>query len=135
MRKTLFFFLFLLFCSALIAENEEIVTRIYIEAKKGVSIYSMDEGSVETIGYNPDIGNYIVTKYTDSKLTITYGNLSKMKVKKGQIIKRGTKLGTVGSTGATKGSGITLLIEFDENGMKFNRTDVDVPQIIHLFEK
>ena len=44
-------------------------------------------------------------------------------------------MGFVGRTGNIKETGVTIIIETEENGMIINRNDMDIPNIIHLFDK
>ena len=44
-------------------------------------------------------GNLILVRHADQWMT-AYAHLDDMKVRKGQVLKRGQKIGTVGSTGS-----------------------------------
>ena len=132
MKKIYLISLFFLFSFNAFAE-EGISNQCFVEAESGKSIFSMEEGIVQKIGYEFEKGNYITIKYLSTGLTITYCNLTKASVKKGQRVEKGQKIGTTGRTGAIIKSGITLYIEFDEDGMQFNQSTTDITKIINLF--
>ena len=78
MKKLFFFSMFFIFCFVIFAEDKINVKNCFIEANAGISIYSMEEGIVLQIGYNSTNGNYIKIQYSETKLTVTYCNLSRM---------------------------------------------------------
>ena len=135
MKKIFVFFILFLFYSVLIANENNSHVNLFVAAQNDKIIYSMGEGTVIKVGYNPEQGNYIKARYSEYNITITYCNLSKIAVQKGHKIWRGTRLGFVGRTGNIKETGVTIIIETEENGMIINRNDMDIPNIIHLFDK
>lgn len=59
-------------------------------------------GTITQIGYHESMGNYIFLKCGD--YTVKYMHLSKITVTEGQTVKRGDKVGEIGSTGSSTGS-------------------------------
>ena len=74
---------------------------IDIAAKKGTKIKAAIDGQVEAASKNSQYGNYIKIK-TDDVLTL-YAHCKKLKVKKGDKIKKGDVIATVGATGVATG--------------------------------
>ncbi len=72
---------------------------INLEANKGTPIQAAENGIVVYSGKDiKSFGNLLLIKHEGGWLT-AYGHLDKISVKKGDIIKRGDKIGTVGTTG------------------------------------
>lgn len=74
---------------------------IDIAAKQGTKIKAAMEGQVEEADKNDDYGNYIKIKQGDV-LTV-YAHCEKLKVSKGDKVKQGDVIATVGSTGKSTG--------------------------------
>lgn len=74
---------------------------IDIAAKKGTKIKAAIDGQVEEADINDDYGNYIKIKKGDV-LTV-YAHCEKLKVSKGDNVKQGDVIATVGSTGKSTG--------------------------------
>lgn len=74
---------------------------IDIAAPKGTTVYSASEGKVLLAHYVADFGNTVLVEYKDYNLL--YAHLSKFLVKKGDILKKGSAIGKVGSTGRSTG--------------------------------
>lgn len=74
---------------------------IDIAAKQGTKIKAAMEGQVEEADKNDDYGNYIKIKQGDV-LTV-YAHCEKLKVSKGDEVKQGDVIATVGSTGKSTG--------------------------------
>lgn len=74
-----------------------------IAARKGSPIVAPADGYVSDAGKNYSFGNYVTVSHGYGYKT-RYGHLSKILVKKGQTVKRGEKIGLVGSTGRSTGS-------------------------------
>lgn len=61
-------------------------------------------GTVESVGYNSSAGYYVNIKVSDRTIMVYY-HMSKMPdVKKGATVKKGDKLGYMGSTGSATGA-------------------------------
>ncbi|MFC1495705.1 M23 family metallopeptidase [Thermodesulfobacteriota bacterium] len=74
-----------------------------IAAKKGSPIIVSADGYVSIAGYDNSFGNYVIISHGYGYKT-RYGHMDKILVKKGQAVKRGDKIGLVGSTGRSTGS-------------------------------
>jgi murein DD-endopeptidase MepM/ murein hydrolase activator NlpD len=73
-----------------------------IAAKAGTPVKSAENGVIVYVGNEIEsFGNMILVKHSDGWIS-AYGHLGKTSVSKGQHVSRGTKLGTVGSTGYVK---------------------------------
>ncbi|AWD32942.1 putative lipoprotein [Candidatus Fokinia solitaria] len=82
-------------------QNDDFRDGITIKAKSGTSVFSAADGVVILCKHGNEVyGNYVVVKH--GKYTVTYGNLKSIEIKKGQQIKKGSIIGTVGRTGQAK---------------------------------
>lgn len=68
----------------------------------GSPVYAAKSGVVAEAGWSEGYGQLIVLRHTDG-WTTRYGHLSKILVKVGQKVQRGTLIGKVGSTGISTG--------------------------------
>lgn len=68
-----------------------------IACNLGTMIVSTITGTVDKTGWDDIFGNFVQIK--NDKFSIFYGHLQKVLVKKGQTIKKGEIVGTVGNTG------------------------------------
>lgn len=84
-------------------------TGIDIGARYGSPVYAITSGIVAYVGYDRVLGNHVVLKHNDGRESI-YGHLSKATVSKNAKIKKGSKLGEVGSTGRSTGNHLHLEI-------------------------
>lgn len=67
-------------------------------ASKGTPIQATGDGKIITAKRSPSYGRYVVIRHNDKYETL-YAHMDKIMVKKGQKVKRGEQIGTVGSTG------------------------------------
>ena len=75
-----------------------------IAASKGTKVRAAADGKVIKASYHFSLGYHIVISHSNGKkVTTWYNHLSKIKVKKGQKVKRGQFIGRVGSTGTSTG--------------------------------
>ena len=72
-------------------------------APKGTSVHAMCAGVVIDVDDHPILGNYVTIKHNHSNFTSTYGHLKKAYVKEGRTVRRGQRVGAVGTTGRTSG--------------------------------
>ncbi len=73
-----------------------------IAANEGSDIFAVSEGKIETALYTSgDYGNYIIIDHNGFKTL--YAHLSKISVKKGQVVSGGEKIGQCGSSGRSTG--------------------------------
>jgi len=88
-----------------------------ISGKKGTHILSTADGTVEKVGYNKFIGNYVTITHDETYAT-TYGHLLKENVVRGQAVKRGDVIGYMGSTGLSTGNHVHYVVRC--NGKRVN---------------
>lgn len=72
-------------------------------AETGTPVVSAAAGVVLVAEYHPEFGNMIDIDHGDG-LTSRYAHLSKIEIKSGQMVRRGERIGAVGSTGRSTGS-------------------------------
>ena len=94
-------------------------------AKTGTPIMAAGNGKVIKSGYNRFNGNYVFIQHGQQYVT-KYLHLHKRKVKKGQKVKQGQLIGTVGATGMVTGA--HLHYEFLVNGVHRNPRTVKLPK-------
>ncbi|MBK8846079.1 MAG: M23 family metallopeptidase [Bacteroidetes bacterium] len=76
-------------------------TGIDFSAPMGTAIYATGDGVVEQVLFDGrGYGNHVIINHGFGYTTL-YGHMSKILVRRGQKIKRGDKIGLVGSTGAS----------------------------------
>jgi murein DD-endopeptidase MepM/ murein hydrolase activator NlpD len=85
---------------------------IDIEADEGTDILSPLSGKVIETGDSNTYGNYIRITHTD-KIVTFYAHCKDISVNKGDILKKGEKIGTVGSTGSSSGAHLHFEIIYD----------------------
>ena len=91
-------------------------------APRGTPVYAAGDGRVVEAGYSRANGNYIFIQHGEAYKT-HYLHLNKKRVAKGNRVKQGQIIGTVGSTGAATGP--HLHYEFLVNGVHRN------PRTVH----
>jgi murein DD-endopeptidase MepM/ murein hydrolase activator NlpD len=84
-----------------------------LAAYRGTPIYASKGGKVVIAQYHNSYGNYIVIDHGDGVSTV-YAHCSKLNVAKGDTVKKGDKIGEVGTTGNSTGN--HLHYEFRLNG-------------------
>ncbi len=73
---------------------------VNFRAARGSRVRAADHGVVVYAGSEvKGAGNLVLVRHSDRWMT-AYGHMDKITVKRGQTVKRGVKIGTVGSTGA-----------------------------------
>ncbi|MGZ7444761.1 peptidoglycan DD-metalloendopeptidase family protein [Paenibacillus sp. TH7-28] len=77
------------------------------------AILAADEGVVSFTGTKTGYGNVIIIDHKNGYETL-YGHLSKISVKEGEIVEKGSKIGVMGSTG--RSTGTHLHFEIHKNG-------------------
>lgn len=76
---------------------------IDFNAESGTPVVAAADGVVLSAGWQNDFGNLIEVDHGDG-LTTRYAHLSRMNAKAGSLVKRGERIGAVGSTGRSTGS-------------------------------
>lgn len=78
-----------------------------------VPVYAVADGVVKNREFNSISGNRIYIQHTNDNYTTVYLHLASFNVKKGDKVKRGKKIGTMGTTG--KSTGIHLHFGVSKN--------------------
>ncbi len=94
-------------------------------APTGTPVYAAGDGVVTRSSYNKYNGNHVFIKHPSGIVT-KYLHFNKRKVKKGQRVRQGQTIGTVGSTGMVTGA--HLHYEFVLNGVHRNPRTVKLPK-------
>lgn len=71
-------------------------------APQGTPIVAAADGVVASAGFHPDFGNVVDIDHGDG-LTSRYAHMSAMSVEAGQLLRRGDRIGEVGTTGRSTG--------------------------------
>ncbi|GAC20565.1 peptidoglycan DD-metalloendopeptidase family protein [Paraglaciecola arctica] len=101
-------------------------------ADRGTPVIAAGDGKVIKSGYDKYNGNHVFIQHGEKYVT-KYLHFTKRKVKKGQTVKQGQVIGTVGSTGLA--SGPHLHYEFLVNGVHRNPRTVDLPKAQAIAKK
>ncbi|MCL1044000.1 peptidoglycan DD-metalloendopeptidase family protein [Shewanella electrodiphila] len=91
----------------------------------GTPIKAAGRGKVVEASYNKYNGNYVFIKHNDT-YTTKYLHLNKRKVKRGDTVKQGEIIGTLGKTGRVTGA--HLHYEFIVNGVHRNPRTIKLPK-------
>ncbi|WP_339723475.1 peptidoglycan DD-metalloendopeptidase family protein [uncultured Paraglaciecola sp.] len=94
-------------------------------ADRGTPVIAAGDGKVIKSGYDKYNGHHVFIQHGEKYVT-KYLHFTKRKVKKGQTVKQGQLIGTVGSTGLA--SGPHLHYEFLVDGVHRNPRTVDLPK-------
>ncbi len=79
-----------------------------------------DYGKLRSCGCGGGYGNYVIISHGNGRVTI-YGHLSKVTAYSGKTVKRGEKIGEVGTTGYSTGA--HLHYQTKKNGVDYNPMD------------
>jgi len=91
-----------------------------IAAKRGTPVIAPADGFVVKTGKDKGLGNFIIINHKGN-ITTKFGHLQDILVKKGQKVKRGDLIGTVGNTG--RSTGPHLHFEIHQNRKVLNPED------------
>jgi murein DD-endopeptidase MepM/ murein hydrolase activator NlpD len=94
-------------------------------APRGTPVFAAGDGVVTRSSYSKYNGNHVFIKHPSGIVT-KYLHFTKRKVKKGQRVRQGQTIGTVGSTGMVTGA--HLHYEFVLNGVHRNPRTVKLPK-------
>jgi murein DD-endopeptidase MepM/ murein hydrolase activator NlpD len=95
-------------------------------APRGTPVYAAGDGTVIRSGYSAANGHHVFIKHAGS-IETKYLHFTKRLVKKGQKVRQGQTIGTVGSTGLATGP--HLHYEFVVNGVHRNPRTVPLPKV------
>lgn len=85
-----------------------------LAAPEGTPVHACKRGTVAHVFANDKtFGNYVIVRHAND-MTSVYAHLAEISVRQGQEVSTGTKIGTVGTTGATTGP--HLHFEVRQNG-------------------
>jgi len=98
----------------------------------GTPIKAAGKGKVIKSSYNQYNGNYVFIKHNET-YTTKYLHLTKRKVKRGESVKQGQIIGTLGKTGRVTGA--HLHYEFIVNGVHRNPRTIDLPKSVPINRK
>jgi murein DD-endopeptidase MepM/ murein hydrolase activator NlpD len=82
-------------------------------ASSNRAILAADNAKVTYSGWKAGYGYTVILDHLNGYTTL-YGHMSKLSVKKGEIVEKGDRIGTMGSTGES--TGIHLHFEIEKNG-------------------
>ena len=88
---------------------------------KGTPIYSAKAGRVVSTGYSNVYGNYVIVSHGQGYKTL-YGHMTRILTSNGSFVDTTTKIGLVGSTGASTGPHLHFTVY--KNGKSINPTNV-----------
>ena len=95
-------------------------------APRGTPVYAAGDGTVIRADYSRANGHHVFIKHANN-IETKYLHFTKRRVKKGQKVKQGQTIGTVGSTGLATGP--HLHYEFVVNGVHRNPRTVPLPKV------
>jgi len=95
-------------------------------APRGTPVYAAGDGTVIRSAYSAANGHHVFIRHAGS-IETRYLHFTKRKVKKGQKVRQGQTIGTVGSTGLATGP--HLHYEFVVNGVHRNPRTVPLPKV------
>ncbi len=84
-----------------------------IAGKSGTPVLAARDGTVEFAGRRGGYGNLVMLRHDDDYVTY-YGHLSVISVKKGDLVKKGDKIGLMGSTGKSTGPHLHFEVRRDD---------------------
>ncbi len=104
-------------------------TGIDIAAKRGTPVFAPADGIVTFTGKNRGYGKMIAISHLNN-VTTRYGHLQEILVKRGQKVKRGDLIATVGNTG--RSTGPHLHFEVLVKKKPVNPSDYMISEIMHF---
>ena len=95
--------------------DEDRELQVFFVLDRSLSMFSSSDGIIYEVGYSPTgLGNYVYIKHItdDGTLFTAYGHMldNSIIVNKNETIKKGQKIGQVGSTGASTGCHLHFMI-------------------------
>ena len=82
------------------------------DADRGSPVWAAHQGVVETATYMKDFGRVIVLNHGDGFSTL-YAHLNKIRVKYGETVRQGQRIGDVGSSGLSTGPHLHFEMRID----------------------
>ena len=87
-----------------------------IAAAQGAAVLASEDGKVEDIGMHQNLGHYVKVSHRDGTYSL-YGHLSKSVTQEGRRVRKGQKIGEVGSTGRSTGPHLDYSLRRDGKPM------------------
>ena len=72
-------------------------------ARQGDPVIATADGMVVTAGYDSSYGNMVIIQHPNGYYT-RYGHMQSLSVRKGQVVKKGARIGKIGNTGLSAGA-------------------------------
>jgi len=85
---------------------------IDLQAPLGVPVYAVRKAKVQEARFSRGMGNYVSLLHGQGYVTV-YGHLSKISVKKNQLLRQGQIVGEVGKTGNANHYGVIPHVHFE----------------------
>jgi len=107
-------------------------TGVDFRAASGYPARATAGGTVVSAGYNGGYGNMVEIDHGDG-ITTRYGHLSKILVKPGQVVSKGTIIGRAGSTGRSTGPHLHYEVRIDgsaTNPMRYIRAGSEISSLL-----
>jgi murein DD-endopeptidase MepM/ murein hydrolase activator NlpD len=107
-------------------------TGIDFRAPTGYPARATADGTVTMAGYNGGYGNMVEVDHGNG-ITTRYGHLSKIEVKVGQVVSKGTVLGRTGSTGRSTGPHLHYEVRVDGDAidpMKYIKAGSEIAALL-----
>ena len=109
--------------------NYKLHNGVDLRAKTGTPIYSPANGVVRWVGWTDGGGNQISVNHENKGIRTGYAHLSKILVKKGDVVRRGQKIGLTGNTGRSTGPHLHFTTRNFETNEPFDPTRLDYNNI------
>ncbi len=107
-------------------------TGVDFRAPVGYPARATADGTVTMAGYNGGYGNMVEVDHGNG-ITTRYGHLSKIEVKVGQVVSKGTVLGRTGSTGRSTGPHLHYEVRVDGDAidpMKYIKAGSEIAALL-----
>lgn len=85
-----------------VTQEEKLHSGIDFVTEKGTPVTTAADGTVAETGFDAECGNYIILQHSNGDFTY-YTCLEEILAEEGDVVKRGEKIATVGSTGISTG--------------------------------
>ncbi len=72
-------------------------------ARQGDPVVATADGKVVTAGFDPGYGNMVILQHPNGYFT-RYGHMQSLSVRKGEVVKKGSRIGKIGNTGLSTGA-------------------------------
>ncbi len=89
--------------------NGRFSDHINIAGEVGDEVYAVANGTIKEVGFHAENGYYVELK-VDEEFIVEYGHLHEILVKEGEVVGKGKKIGTVGTSGMATGANLSLKV-------------------------